>query len=71
VTPKLFENFPPFQEKKNNAEQGIKKLETQFVVTKNRTEYLGEGNAEEALQIVKANLPDNIQPARKGTADEL
>jgi len=39
-------------------------------VTKNKSEYLGEGNAEEALQIVKANLPDNVQPARKGTADE-
>lgn len=70
VTPKLFENFVPIQERKNSAEQEIKKLEMQFVVTKNRSEYLGEGNAEEALQIVKANLPDNVQPARKGTADE-
>lgn len=70
VTPKLFENFAPIQGKKNSAEQDIKKLETQFVVTKNKYEYLGEGNAEEALKIVKDNLPDNIQPARKGTADE-
>jgi len=70
VTPKLFENFVPIQGKKNNTKQDFKKLETQFVVTKNKSEYLGEGNAEEALKIVKENLPDNVQPARKGTADE-
>lgn len=29
---------------------------------------LGEGNAEEALRIVKANLPPDIKPAVKGTA---
>jgi hypothetical protein len=70
VTPKQFENFAPIQGKKSFSVQDINKLETQFVVTKNKSEYLGEGNAEEALKIVKANLPDNLQPARKGTADE-
>lgn len=70
VTPKRFENFAPIQGKKNGAEQDIKKLETQFVVTKNKSEYLGEGNAEEALKIVKENLPENVRTARKGTADE-
>lgn len=70
VTPKLFENFAPIQGNKSSKVQDINKLETQFVVTKNKSEYLGEGNTEEALKIVKANLPDNVQPARKGTADE-
>lgn len=70
VTPKLFENFSPIQGKKSSTEQGINKLESQFVVTKNKSEFLGEGSAEQALKIVKANLPDNVQPARKGTADE-
>jgi hypothetical protein len=69
VTPKLFENFAPIQGNRNIIEQGIN-LGTQFVVTKNKNEYLGEGNAEEVLKIVKDNLPDNVQPARKGTADE-
>lgn len=40
-----------------------------FVVKKNRNEYIGEGSAAEALKIVKAHLPANIQPAIKGTAD--
>ncbi|MCP9764194.1 hypothetical protein EGI31_14675 [Lacihabitans soyangensis] len=69
VTPKQFENFVPIKEKKSIEEQDRNKFETLFVVTKNRNEYLGEGNAEEALKIVKANLLDNVQPARKGTAD--
>lgn len=43
---------------------------TTYVVTKNKTQYIGQGNAEEALRIVKANLPDNVQPARKGTAED-
>lgn len=70
VTPKQFENFAPVQEEKGIEVQDRNKLEPQFVVTKNKSEYLGEGNAEEALRIVKANLPDNLQPARKGTTDE-
>jgi hypothetical protein len=70
VTPKQFEFFAPIKGAKNITEQERNKLESQFLVTKNRSEYLGEGNAEEALKIVKANLPDNVQPARKGTADE-
>lgn len=64
VTPKQFENFAPIKGDQSS------KLEAQFVVTKNRNEFIGEGNAEEALRIVKANLPDNVRPARKGTADE-
>ena len=70
VTPKQFENFAPVQSEKSITVQDRNKLETQFVVTKNKSEYLGEGTAEEALKIVKANLPDNVQPARKGTTDE-
>lgn len=70
VTPKQFENFAPIKGVKSITVQDRNKLETQFVVTKNKSEYLGEGNAAEALKIVKENLPENIQPARKGTADE-
>ena len=70
VTPKQFENFAPIQGEKSIEEQDKHKLEARFVVTKNKSQYLGEGNAEEALRIVKVNLPDNLQPARKGTADE-
>ena len=70
VTPKLFENFAPIQRNKSRTMQENNKLATQFVVANYKREYLGEGNAEEALKIVKANLPDNVQPARKGTVDE-
>ncbi|UOX32962.1 DUF6193 family natural product biosynthesis protein [Flavobacterium sediminilitoris] len=70
VTPKQFENYFPIKGAKRINELDINRFEIQFVVTKNRNEYLGEGNAEEALKIVKANLPDNIEPARKGTADD-
>jgi hypothetical protein len=69
ITPKLFENFAPIKGEKSTTAHGRDKLETQFVVTKNKSQYLGEGNAKEALRIVKANLPDNVHPARKGTAD--
>lgn len=70
VTPKQFENFAPTTEVKSIKKQDRNRFEVQFVVTKNGNEYLGEGNAEETLKIVKANLPDNVQPARKGTADD-
>jgi Family of unknown function (DUF6193) len=70
VTPKQFENMFPMEGIKRPKELDPDNFEAQFVATKNRREYLGEGNAEEALNIVKANLPDNIQPARKGTADD-
>lgn len=70
VTPKQFENFAPVEREKSIAIQNRNKSEAQFLVTKNKSEYLGEGNAEEAIRIVKANLPDNILPARKGTADD-
>ncbi len=41
-----------------------------YVVTKNKTQYIGEGNASEALKIVLDNLPKDIKPARKGIADD-
>lgn len=41
-----------------------------YVVTKNKTQYIGQGNALEALKIVLDNLPKEIEPARKGTADD-
>ncbi len=69
VTPKQFENFEPINDKEFNY-KNINQLERQFVVTLNYEKHLGSGNAEEVLKIVKDNLPDNIKPARKGTADE-
>ncbi|MBG9378413.1 hypothetical protein I5907_19400 [Panacibacter sp. DH6] len=68
VTPKQFENFAPTKNQSSFTQQDTEKLERQFVVTKNKDEYLGIGNAETALKIVKENLPDNVEPARKGTA---
>jgi len=41
-----------------------------FIVTKNKTEYIGEGSANDALRLVKEHLPPNIEKARKGTAEE-
>lgn len=71
VTPKQFGHFAPIEN--NSLVEKINDLETTetlFVVTKNKNEYLGEGNAEEALKIVKDNLPDNIEPAVKGTVED-
>ncbi|MVO07750.1 hypothetical protein GOQ30_01065 [Flavobacterium sp. TP390] len=62
VTSKRFETFVGIT--------GNKPSEVQYVVTINGTTYLGEGNAEEALQIVKAHLPKDITAARKGTAED-
>ena len=72
VTPKQFEQFVNRQYRNqevvvNNSQT----LESLFVVTKNKNEYLGEGNAEEALKIVKSNLPFDIKPAIKGTAEDI
>jgi len=70
VTPKAFEFYAPHNGIKSSMQKDCLNSDTQFVVTKNRNEYLGEGNAETALKIVKANLPDNIRPATRGTADD-
>lgn len=42
-----------------------------FVVRNFNNSIIGEGNAVEALHLVKSNLPKNIKPAVKGTAEEL
>jgi len=70
VTPKQFEHFAPAIVESNNVVKEKNKTGPQFIVTRNKREFLGEGNAEEALRIVKANLPGNIKEARKGTADD-
>lgn len=70
VTPKQFQIFTPLKKEKFSAQQDSENVEKQFIVTKNDNEYLGIGNAEEALKIVKENLPKNLNKARKGTADE-
>lgn len=62
VTSKRFETFVNIK--------GNKPSEAQYVVTINGTTYLGEGNAEEVLQIVKAHLPKDSIAARKGTAED-
>lgn len=41
-----------------------------YVVTKNKTQYIGEGNASKVLKIVLDNLPKDVEPARKGTAED-
>jgi hypothetical protein len=69
VTPKQFENFAPIINEYIITESDNTTLEQQFIVTKNMNEYLGIGNAKEALEIVNKNLPENIRPAKKGTAD--
>ncbi|WP_299107162.1 DUF6193 family natural product biosynthesis protein [uncultured Tenacibaculum sp.] len=37
-----------------------------YIVTKNRNQYLGEGNAKETLELVKSNLPKDLALAKKG-----
>jgi len=69
VTPKQFENFAPIMGREFK-QQDTNQLGIQFVVAMNKDKYLGSGNAEEALKIVKENMPDNVKPARKGTADD-
>lgn len=71
VTPKLYENFA--MQKSSGTDNHVSNRQDMgslFVVTKNKNKYLGEGNASEALKIVRDNLPDNIKPATKGTADK-
>jgi hypothetical protein len=46
-------------------------FEGSYLIHKNDSTYIGEGNAKEALKIVKENLPKNIQPAVKGTEDTI
>lgn len=70
VTPKQFEHFAPKHNKKTNMENDNPGPGPIFVVMRNSDEYLGEGNAAEALKIVKDHLPDPIAPARKGTAHD-
>lgn len=41
-----------------------------YVVTKNKRQYVGEGNAFETLNIILDILPKDLKPARKGTADD-
>lgn len=71
VTPKQFGNFAMQNYGQyNSANDNFSKDERLFVVTKNKKEYLGEGNAAKALKLVRDNLPDDIRPAIKGTADK-
>jgi hypothetical protein len=71
VTPKQFEQFATQNNRHNKiSEDELFQNERIFVVTKNKKEYLGEGNAAEALKLVRNNLAGNIKPAIKGTADD-
>ena len=72
VTPKQFEHFAVQNYKRDGKhERASGSFEHVFVVSKGMNEIIGEGNAEEALRIVKDNLPDNIKPAIKGTKDTM
>ena len=55
VTPKTKSYSLP-KEVRINENEDIDEIT--FIVTKNKNEYLGEGNAAEVLKIVKANLPE-------------
>jgi hypothetical protein len=71
VTPKLYENFATQESNDSDKHVGIRQgTGSLYVVTKNMNKYLGEGNALDALKIVRDNLPDNVKPATKGTADK-
>ena len=65
ITPKKYSNFciPGYRSLSDSVTDNI------LVVSKNKTEPLGEGNAKEAMRIIRDNLPANIKPAVKGTAD--
>jgi hypothetical protein len=41
-----------------------------YVVTKNRSQYIGLGNATEVFRIVLENLPANVGPARTGNTND-
>lgn len=73
VTPKEFVHFvlPKNSTEYGKVENNSERVNSEkiYVVTKNYNQYLGEGNAQEAFKIVRDNLPANIKPARKGTAD--
>jgi hypothetical protein len=74
VTPKQHQFTLPKNKDFQNKQETSQLLHTDkylYIVTNNKSEYLGEGNAEEALKLVKENLPNNIGPAIKGTADNI
>lgn len=66
VTPKLDSWTLPKMGEVNEKTESDNMI---YVVTKNKTEFLGQGSAMEALKIVKQNLPKNITPAIKGTSE--
>lgn len=74
VTPEEVSNFLFFNTNPVNKGKNINfesKDEKKFIVTKNKTEFIGSGNAMEALKLVKENLPTDVKPAIKGTADDI
>ena len=71
VTPKPFGQFTTQDGKSySSPKAGSSQNEKIFIVTQNRKEYLGEGNAAAALKLVRDNLPHNISPAIKGIASD-
>lgn len=68
VTPKLNSWTLP-----NEIKQEINKESSTddviYVVTKNKNEYLGEGNAEKAIELIRNNLPNDLSPAKKGISN--
>lgn len=63
VTPKMQEFFGPVKSEKKTGDFS----KNVYIVSRNGNKFLGEGTAEEALKLVKLNLPYTIQPSRKGT----
>lgn len=62
----LQKNTAEYAKIRNNSTLSKSKI---YVVTNNKTQYVGEGNATEALKLVCDNLPKDIGPAIKGIAD--
>ncbi|GGH62874.1 hypothetical protein HNQ91_001352 [Filimonas zeae] len=66
VIPKAYENYAHPLDKRKVAPMGAQPDEGEvFVVTINRYQYVGEGNAATALQLVKSLLPPGIRPIRR------
>lgn len=59
VTPKMDSWTLPNKTAKKDLQKEFPGDETIYIVTKNKSEYLGEGNAADALELVKRNLPKN------------
>lgn len=72
ITPNFPGSFSPVPHEILNAvNHQSSRTKMTYIISNNKRELLGIANAEEALKIVKVNLPSNIGPAVRGTAEDL